>query len=164
MSEPVPVAMVDTSSTAREPYTTLRLAATVGQGTQRTHIRFEFVTDSTPAARNWVKGGGSVTALCNTAKAIWQQAEDNNTTYTVTSVEREQNQQADALSKEWADWYRIGEKTKARILHESTKRALTRLPVLNPPFGRRVPAWPAQQWWRTTVKSERIERGPQGTC
>jgi hypothetical protein len=104
-AEALPERMVDTSSTERELWTVLRVFQEWGEALRGQHVKI--ITDSLPAARNLIKGGGPVTSLCNIIKQIYKETKQNEITYVVTWVEREQNTQADILSKEWAEWYRL---------------------------------------------------------
>src|SRR4051794_31174210 len=145
-----------------------------GQALRGNHVKL--VMDSLPAARNLINGGGPVTKLSNLVKEIWKEAKQAGITYRVTWVEREQNRNADQLSKEWANWYRLTTQKRAlleRWLHEKGK---AHTPIVNTPFSRvgdsiRTAMWkkenvcvvhpvrPAQQWWPHIAKCERVELG-----
>ena len=173
-SVPLPEGMVDISSTARELWTVLRVFERWGKSLRGEHVRF--VMDSLPAARNLVKGGGPVTELSNMVKNIWREAKQCGASYTVTWVEREQNQRADVLSKGWADWYRLSSHARTKLERDLARDGAAGLHIENPPFAqigyavRKAmwqkrpiclvhPVWTAQQWWPAIARCARRELG-----
>jgi hypothetical protein len=87
--------------------------------------------------------------------------EKHDITATIEWVPREENKEADRLSKRWADWYRLTERARAGLEKVAATGNMT---LKNPPFneiantireaqGNRrdillvAPIWRGQAWW-----------------
>jgi hypothetical protein len=130
--------------------------------------------DSFAATRNLIKGGGPVPALCDLVKRIWHLCDEHGVSLHPEWVPREENTQADRLSKAWENWYLLKPDALEQVRKlraESKHRVHREAEVLNVPFNqiRNVlhaakadkrsvcivyPAWTAQSWMQVLKGAE----------
>lgn len=143
--------------------------------------------DSYPAVRNLVKGGGPVQVLNNQIREMWVWMKKNKTRIIYEWVPREENGEADTLSKEAAAEYKLEAETEDRIRMWLVERGLAgvstciwkrtkiRFPVLDKidvriremrrsrvPGCIVVPVWPSQGWW-PYLREHSVDRIDIGT-
>lgn len=95
-----------TSSTMRELLAVLYALRSHPIATALAGLRVTFVLDSMAAVANLNKGGGPIAELSRTVKEIWRECLYLNIDANAEWIEREQNEEADALSRfnDNADW------------------------------------------------------------
>lgn len=172
LAHALPDERIGRSSTERELYAALHVVRTWGPKATGRVVRL--CMDSFPATRNLVKGGGPVEELCELARQIWRECEGHAIDLQPEWVPREENTQADRLSKAWEDWYRLAAGAMERVcrLRSECKHSAHRhAPIVNVPFNqirnalhtaraeRRAvcvvyPAWPAQSWMEMIRSAE----------
>jgi hypothetical protein len=125
------------------------------------HTAVRIRMDSLPAVRNLLNAGGPKPHLNDLIKRWTSLLEKHDITATIEWVPREENKEADRLSKRWADWYRLTERARAGLEKVAATGNMT---LKNPPFneiantireaqGNRrdillvAPIWRGQAWW-----------------
>ena len=135
--------------------------------------RVKFVIDSQPAIANLTKGGGVVDDLNDEIKQWWKVCDDNNIQATYEWVPREENEEADKLSKahefphsideikievkeiaqEFCDQHQVSrfEAVHFNAIDNRIRELFTEKKV----SALIVPEWQAQAWWPTLMTKGR---------
>jgi hypothetical protein len=164
-AEPLPTALIGTSSTLRELHAVLRAVKRWGESSRDRTIRL--CMDSFPAARNIARGGGPVLELSRMSKTIWQEAQKFGITLTPVWIERERNKEADRLSKTWERLHKLQPQAERWLLNrieQTNRESKSDFRLVNVEFNQirnaiqqakaeRAqicivhPMWPSQSWF-----------------
>lgn len=169
----LPVELIGKSSTVRELRGLRLAAADLASKLSGKQLRVQM--DSFPAVRNLINGGGPVPELCAEVKEWWSWCEKRGLEVQYVWVKREENKEADRLSKADGRKWILRPEVKTTL---SKSWQLSDLEFSAPEFGavgfvlklaqrdrRRIaivyPGWPAQSWWPEIHKHARqvIELG-----
>lgn len=155
----LPLEVIGSSSTLRE-LRGLRLAA-VELEKHLVGKRLRVEMDSFAAIRNLINGGGPVAELCAEVKAWWSWCAEKKIVASYTWIPREENKEADRLSKAEGRQWSVRPEVKKMILdhfrlREDQWRAtefgaighmLKQIQRERAMAALLFPGWPAQSWW-----------------
>ena len=167
----LPVDMIGTSSTRREIRGLILLTEQITQTIREKRVRF--MMDSQPAVANLTNGGGRKDDINEEIKRWWTLCEENKIEAQYEWVPREQNTEADIMSKSNEFEVNIAHMTiggRQMAMMFTLKHGLTTFetPKYNAISNRIddaitdkkkiamiVPEWQAQRWWPTLMTTER---------
>jgi hypothetical protein len=161
-SQALAVALIGTSSTRREMAGFEMFLRE--RGAEVCHHRVRFMFDSAAAVCILVRGGSPVPCLTSLTKRIFRLLLKHSITPVYEWTRRENNVEADRLSKRWDQSWVLTNAVAARVRARYPgvpivlRRFNTYFTILVRLHGRHVliaPFWPAQRWWPLLMRARK---------